>query len=55
MKQVLQYSILGILIVCFLNVPCNNTDINKTEKIETFKEANIDYKSKNIENMQSAY
>ncbi len=55
MKLVLRISILGILIISIFNLACNNTETNKTGKIETIKEANIDYKSKNIENMQSAY
>jgi rubrerythrin len=53
MKQIVRIS--GICFVLFISVACNNTDPNKTGKIETLKEANVDFKSKNIENLQSAY
>lgn len=55
MKQIVQFSIIAILLFSFFNVACNNSESNKTEKVESIKEANIDYKSKNIENLQSAY
>jgi rubrerythrin len=40
---------------CFASLACNNTEPIKTSKIEIIKDADLDYKSKNIENMQSAY
>jgi rubrerythrin len=55
MKQLVQISIICILIFSFFAVSCNNNDTPKTEKIEPIKEANIDYKNKNVDNMQSAY
>jgi rubrerythrin len=55
MKQILQISIIGILLFSFFNVACTNNESAKTDKIETIQEANIDYKSKNVENLQSAY
>lgn len=55
MKQIVKFSSIGILLISFLNLACNNTESPKTEKIETIKEANIDYKGKNVENLQSAY
>jgi rubrerythrin len=55
MKQNLRNSIIAILLFSFFNVSCSNTTTDKPDKIETIKEANIDYKSKNIDNMQAAY
>jgi rubrerythrin len=55
MKIIAQISNFSILLFCIVIFACNNTESIKTGKIETIKEANIDYKSKNIENMQSAY
>ncbi len=55
MKQFIQISRMGMLLICLTTIGCNNSDSNKPVKIETIKEANIDYKTKNIENMQSAY
>jgi rubrerythrin len=55
MKKIVQISSIGILLFSCLNMSCNNTEPLKTENIETIKEANIDYKSKNVDNLQSAY
>jgi hypothetical protein len=55
MKHLAQNSIICLLLFSFFAVACNNNDAAKTEKIEPIKDANIDYKSKNVDNIQSAY
>ncbi len=55
MKLIAQISSFSTLLFCFATIACNNTEPIKTVKIETIKEADLDYKSKNIDNMQSAY
>jgi rubrerythrin len=55
MKLNVQISGICVPLLCFVTFACNNSESNKTEKVESIKEANIDYKSKNIENLQSAY
>lgn len=55
MKQIIQISSIGILLFSCLNMSCNNNEPLKTENIETIKEANIDYKSKNVDNLQASY
>jgi len=55
MKQKLQNLIIAILLFSLFNVSCSNPASNNPNKIETIKEANIDYKSKNIDNLQVSY